>query len=119
VNALFLAIQHVEHIQAEAPSSIADTFARELLDTQRRLELALADVRKLVHERDWAEESLRRTQALANERIWPLAARCDGPRCPSAVAVDPLPEEADLAAALWALKWRIVDGKHLCPRCQR
>lgn len=120
MNALELAAQHVLRIQAEQPATPADTFARELLDTQRRLEQALASQRSLVHRTEQAEDRARRAESRAGERIWPIAVRCDGPRCASALAFDPLPEETALATVLFDLRWRTTtDGKHLCPRCQR
>lgn len=122
MNALTLAASHVEHVNPEEPRKLADVFAQELLDKQNELEAmrlkyeeAARQMKRLVHERDQAEERARKAESTALP-VWPLAAVCDGCNV-GVVAVSPMPEEAALAEAMRALRWRTVGGKHLCPAC--
>lgn len=93
--------------------ALTDVFARELLAAHARADELASRNRALVHERDRAVE---RASAASPQKIWPVHIRCDS--CPSVVAFDPAPEEAELAAALVALRWSLEAG-HRCPRCKR
>lgn len=52
-------------------------------------------------------------------KIWPVHVKCRTPRCHSALAFDPLPDEVTLTAAILAARWQCDGDEHVCPRCQR
>ena len=86
---------------------------RELLEADARYQAQLhARIAELT------SQTQRHIHALEAQgaKVWPVHVRCDG--CPAAVAFDPAPQEAEMAAALIALRWSLESG-HRCPRCAR
>jgi len=110
------AVRWLEHSPNDR--SLADAFARELLDVQSKLEVTRQDNRRLVHEAERAREARDIAQAASAQRVWPVAVRCDGARCPSALAFDPMPDEDALATVVFALGWATTPKGHYCPRCR-
>jgi hypothetical protein len=106
MNTLALAAETVLH--PPETRTLEYEYARELLDTQARLERALNDVRRLSHQPELI-------QPKPVQKIWPVYVKCD--YCAAVVAFDPAPEEAVMVKALHALGWTTANG-HTCWECE-
>lgn len=110
-DSLTLAEKYITASQDEERSASL-LFAKELLDTQQRLEKALTDCRRLVGERDAAQA---KAAAVKPPRIWPVVVRCDSCRVEQPFHTD---DEPRVLQALVALGWSVETG-HRCPGCAR
>jgi len=101
-------------LRGDSESPLLETLARELLDTQVRLERALCDNRRLIGERDAALSG--RTTARPVRRAPELEIQCAG--CVRKLTIMVRPPEDAIPGWARGQGWAVDGDRYLCAGCR-
>jgi hypothetical protein len=111
-----LAAKLSDAAQAARLDQMAQAHQRELAEVRAEVVKLEGLLARMGQERKLAVDQ----RSAAEERQFPLVARCDTSGCESMIAFRPaIEDEAAIVMVLHAARWTTPGSRHLCPGCSR